>query len=206
METDDCQILEAIEAIKKGQMIIVTDDEDRENEGDLVVAASFCTKEQMAFLIRYTSGIICAPLTASLANHLKLPLMVQENDSAYHTAFTISIDYKHGTTTGISADDRSLTVQNLANPKTIAEDFLRPGHIFPLIAKENGVLDRSGHTEAAVDLCRLANLKPIGVIGELMNDDGSVKRGDEIKIFAKEHNLLIITVSALASYRKRKNL
>ena len=157
----------------------------------------------MAFIVRHTSGIVCTPMPASEARRLNLTAMVAENDSAHTTAFTVSIDYRHGTTTGISADDRTATVRALVNPNAGAEDFAKPGHIFPLVAKEGGVLMRSGHTEAAVDLCRLAGLPPVGVIGELVNDDGTVKHGAQVMAFAEEHGLKLTTVADLIAWRQR---
>ncbi len=193
---------QAIAAFVRGEIVVVTDDDDRENEGDLVLAAVHATPEKMAFIIRHTCGIVCAPLPVEAARRLRLDPMVSENDSPHHTAFTVSIDYKHGTTTGISADDRTATVRNLANRNSGASDFVRPGHVFPLIAKEGGVLIRSGHTEAAVDLCRLAKLEPVGVICELVNDDGSVMRGPQIAAFAAKHNLKRLSVADLIAYRQ----
>ncbi|MBN9064573.1 MAG: 3,4-dihydroxy-2-butanone-4-phosphate synthase [Rhizobiales bacterium 65-9] len=197
-------IQKAIEAFKRGEMLVVTDDDDREGEGDLVVAASLCTPDKMAFIVRHTSGIVCAPLTAAEARRLRLDPMVSTNDSAHTTAFTVSIDYRHGTTTGISADDRTTTVRALANPNAGANDFARPGHIFPLIAKDGGVLMRSGHTEAAVDLCKLAGLPEIGVICELVNDDGTVTKGKQVADFAARHKLLHITTADLIAYRQAR--
>jgi 3,4-dihydroxy 2-butanone 4-phosphate synthase/GTP cyclohydrolase II len=182
---------EAIKAIAKGDMVIVVDDDDRENEGDLIAAAAKITPEQMAFMVRHTSGIVCAPITAEEAKRLKLDPMVALNDAPMGTAFTVSIDYKEGLTTGISARERCATVHALANSNAQASDFVRPGHIFPLVAKDGGVLMRSGHTEAAVDLARLAGLPPAGVICELVNDDGSVKRGPQVLAFAREHGLIL---------------
>src|SRR5690606_37912006 len=170
-------VSEAIEAFARGEIVIVTDDDDRENEGDLVVAASLCTPEKMAFIIRHTCGIVCAPLTGADARRLRLDPMVAANDAPLGTAFTVSVDVRHGLTTGISAEQRSNTVRALANNNMGAGDFVRPGHVFPLIAKDGGVLIRSGHTEAAVDLCRLAGLPEVGVICELANDDGTVMKG-----------------------------
>src|ERR1700738_2696072 len=149
------RIATAVEAFARGELVVVTDDDDRENEGDLVLAAVHATPEKMAFIIRHTCGIVCVPLASETAQRLRLAPMVSDNDSPHGTAFTVSVDYRHGTTTGISADDRTATVRNLANPNAGAVDFVRPGHIFPLIAKDGGVLMRSGHTEAAVDLWRL---------------------------------------------------
>src|SRR5919205_350617 len=168
-----------IEAFARGEIVVVTDDDDRENEGDLFVAASLCTPEKMAFIIRHTSGIVCAPLSAEHARRLHLDPMVALNDAPLGTAFTVSVDVRHGMTTGISGEERSNTVRALANPNMGAADFVRPGHVFPLIARDGGVLMRSGHTEACVDLCRLAGLPPVGVLAELMNDDGTVMRGAE---------------------------
>ena len=197
-------ILEALDAFANGDMIIVTDDESRENEGDLVLAASHCTPEKMAFIIRHTSGIVCAPLPLAEARRLNLAPMVGDNDAPLSTAFTVSVDVRHGLTTGISADERTNTVRALANANQGASDFARPGHVFPLIAREGGVLIRSGHTEACVDLCRLAGLPPVGVISELVNDDGTVKRGSQLQDFAKEHKLKIVSVADLIAYRQRK--
>jgi 3,4-dihydroxy 2-butanone 4-phosphate synthase/GTP cyclohydrolase II len=182
----------------------VVDDDDRENEGDLIAAASKITPEQMAFMVRHTSGIVCTPITAEDARRLKLDPMVAVNDAPMGTAFTVSIDYKDGLTTGISARERAATCHALANGNVVAEDFVRPGHIFPLVAKSGGVLMRSGHTEAAVDLVKLAGLKPVGAICELVNDDGSVKRGPQNFAFAREHGLKIISVADLIAYRQRR--
>src|ERR671926_178185 len=187
-------VREAIEAFARGEIVVVTDDDDRENEGDLVVAASLCTPEKMAFIIRNTCGIVCAPLTSSEARRLRLDPMVASNDAPLGTAFTVTVDVKHGLTTGISAEQRSNTVRALANNNMGAADFVRPGHVFPLIAKDGGVLMRSGHTEAAVDLCRLAGLPPAAAICELANDDGTVLTGyaystpfDPVQHFAFVH-------------------
>ncbi|WJW80195.1 3,4-dihydroxy-2-butanone-4-phosphate synthase [Bartonella sp. TP] len=196
-------LLKALAAFAKGQMVVVTDDNNRENEGDLVIAANHCTVENMAFMIRHTSGIICAPLTKEIASKLDLPSMVEKNSSAYNTAFTVSVDSKRETTTGISAAERTATVNRLANSSSAPWDFVRPGHIFPLIAKENGVLTRSGHTEAAVDLCKLAGLPEVAVIGELMNDDGTVQHGEEVSNFAAKHDLPLLSVEDLIIYRQR---
>ena len=174
----------AVAAFARGEIIVVTDDDDRENEGDLFVAASLCTPEKMAFIIRNTSGIVCAPLSGDEARRLRLDPMVAANDAPLGTAFTVTVDVKHGLTTGISAEERTNTVRALANDNSGAADFVRPGHVFPLVAKQGGVLMRSGHTEACVDLCRLAGLKTVGVLAELVNDNGTVKRGAEIDAFA----------------------
>ncbi|WP_243372198.1 3,4-dihydroxy-2-butanone-4-phosphate synthase [Microvirga solisilvae] len=197
-------VTDAIEAFARGEIVIVTDDDDRENEGDLIVAASLCTPEKMAFIIRNTCGIVCAPLTVSEARRLRLDPMVASNDAPLGTAFTVTVDVKHGLTTGISAEQRSNTVRALANNNMGAADFVRPGHIFPLIAKDGGVLMRSGHTEAAVDLCKLANLPPVGVICELANDDGTVMKGAQIDAFAEKHDLKRISVADLIAYRQSR--
>jgi 3,4-dihydroxy 2-butanone 4-phosphate synthase / GTP cyclohydrolase II len=204
MPYDQKSIVDAIRAFETGEIVVVTDDDGRENEGDLIVAAVHCTPEKMAFIVRHTSGIVCTPMPRSEAKRLNLTAMVADNDAPHTTAFTVSVDYKHGTTTGISADDRTLTARNLANPNAGANDFVRPGHIFPLVAREGGVLMRSGHTEAAVDLCRLANLPPIGVICELVNDDGTVMRGPQVSDFARTHGLKQVSVADLIAYRQRK--
>ncbi len=204
MPYDQTKVVEALRAFENGEIVVVTDDDSRENEGDLIVAAVHTTPEKMAFIVRHTSGIVCAPMPPDEARRLNLAPMVAENDAPHATAFTISVDYKHGTTTGISADDRTLTVRNLANPNAGAADFVRPGHIFPLVAREGGTLMRSGHTEAAVDLCRLAGLPPIGVICELINDDGTVMRGPQVSTFADEHNLKQVSVADLIAYRQRQ--
>ena len=204
MPYDQKRVVDAIRAFERGEIVVVMDDDGRENEGDLIVAAVHCTPEKMAFIVRHTSGIVCTPMPRDEAKRLNLTPMVADNDSAHTTAFTVSVDYKHGTTTGISADDRTLTARNLANPNAGANDFVRPGHIFPLIAREGGVLMRSGHTEAAVDLCKLAKLPPIGVICELVNDDGSVMRGPQVKAFAEKNGLKEVTVADLIAYRQRK--
>ena len=194
----------AIEAYARGEIIVVTDDDDRENEGDLVVAASLCTPEKMAFIVRNTCGIVCAPLTQGEARRLNLSPMVASNDAPLGTAFTVTVDVKHGLTTGISAEQRCNTVRALANGNMGADDFVRPGHVFPLIAKEGGVLMRSGHTEAAVDLCKLANLPPVGVICELANDDGTVMKGLQIEAFSETHGLKRVSVADLIAYRQAR--
>jgi 3,4-dihydroxy 2-butanone 4-phosphate synthase / GTP cyclohydrolase II len=194
----------AIEAIARGEIVAVTDDDDRENEGDLVIAAALCTPEKMAFIIRHCCGIVCAPLMADEARRLRLDPMVSVNDAPMGTAFTVSVDARHGLTTGISAEQRTNTVRALANGNMGASDFVRPGHVFPLIAKEGGVLMRSGHTEAAVDLCRLAGLPAVGVICELVNDDGTVMRGEQIDRFAAQHGITRISVADLIAYRQAR--
>src|SRR5256885_2110029 len=197
-------IPEVLKAFSEGEIVVVTDDEDREGEGDLIVAASLCTPEKMAFIIRHTSGIVCAPLTSEDARRLRLDPMVAHNDSAHTTAFTVSIDYKPGGTTGISAEERSACCRALANPNAGASDFARPGHIFPLIARDGGVLLRSVHTEAAVDLCKLSGLPPVGVISELMNDDGTVMKGEQVARFAATHKLKHVTIADMIAYRQAR--
>jgi 3,4-dihydroxy 2-butanone 4-phosphate synthase/GTP cyclohydrolase II len=194
----------AVEAFGRGEIVVVTDDDDRENEGDLFVAAQHCTPEKMAFIIRHTSGIVCAPLSADEARRLHLDPMVATNDAPLRTAFTVSVDVRHGLRTGISAEERAATVRALANGNVGASDFVRPGHVFPLVAREGGVLVRSGHTEACIDLCRLANLAPVGVLCELVNDDGTVKRGPQVESFAAEHGLRAVSVADLIAYRQAR--
>jgi 3,4-dihydroxy 2-butanone 4-phosphate synthase/GTP cyclohydrolase II len=204
---DDTQqrIRSAIGAFARGELVIVADDDDRESEGDLFVAASLCTPEKMAFVIRHTSGIVCAPLTPEEARRLHLDPMVPLNAASLGTAFTVSVDGRHGLTTGISAEERTNTVRALANGNSGAADFVRPGHVFPLVAKEGGVLMRSGHTEACVDLCRLAALPLVGVLAELMNDDGTVMRGPQLAAFAEREKLQRITIAELISYRQTRD-
>jgi 3,4-dihydroxy 2-butanone 4-phosphate synthase/GTP cyclohydrolase II len=192
----------AIAAFAKGEIVVVTDDDDRENEGDLFVAASLCTPDKMAFIIRNTSGIVCAPLSSDEAKRLNLNPMVALNDAPLGTAFTVTVDVRHGLTTGISAEERNNTVRALANGNSGANDFVRPGHVFPLVAKDGGVLMRSGHTEACVDLCRLAGLPPVGVLAELMSDDGTVMRGPTVAAFAEKHKLTRLSIADIISYRQ----
>jgi 3,4-dihydroxy 2-butanone 4-phosphate synthase/GTP cyclohydrolase II len=195
-------IEDIIADIKAGKMVIMMDDEDRENEGDLIMAAEKATPEAVAFTVRHSSGIICLPMTRERLEELRLPLMVAENTESHRTAFTISVDYKHGTTTGISASDRARTIRALADPTTRPDDFARPGHIFPLRCAEGGVLARAGHTEASVDLVKLAGLaNPAAFICEIVNDDGTMKRGADLFAFAREHDLRIGTIADLIRYR-----
>jgi 3,4-dihydroxy 2-butanone 4-phosphate synthase/GTP cyclohydrolase II len=203
MTTDMQRVVDAIRAFERGEIIVVTDDDDRENEGDLIVAAAHATPEKVAFIIRHTSGIVCAPITREDARRLSLQPMVADNDAPLGTAFTVSVDVRHGLTTGISAEERTNTLRALANRNVGAADFVRPGHVFPLIAREGGVMVRSGHTEAAVDLCRLANLPPVGVLAELVNDNGTVMRGNDVAAFAARHNLRTVSVADLIAYRQR---
>jgi 3,4-dihydroxy 2-butanone 4-phosphate synthase/GTP cyclohydrolase II len=197
------RVADAVRAFERGEIVVVTDDDDRENEGDLILAAEHATPEKIAFVIRHTSGIVCTPVTRETARRLQLQPMVADNDAPLGTAFTVSVDFRHETTTGISAEERCSTVRALANPNNGPGDFVRPGHVFPLIAREGGVLMRSGHTEACVDLCRLAGLTQVGVLAELVNDDGTVKRGDDIESFAAEHGLRMVSVADLIAYRQR---
>jgi 3,4-dihydroxy 2-butanone 4-phosphate synthase / GTP cyclohydrolase II len=194
----------AIAAFKAGEIVVVSDDEDREGEGDLFIAASLATPQAMAFVVRHTSGIVCAPLPAEEARRLRLDPMVSTNDAPLGTAFTVSVDVRWGLTTGISAEERTNTVRALANGNMGASDFVRPGHVFPLIARDGGVLMRSGHTEACVDLCRLAGLPPVGVLAELVNDDGTVMKGRQVAEFAKRHRLKLLTVADLIAYRQSR--
>jgi len=194
-------IREAIEDIKNGKMVILCDNEDRENEGDLTMAAEKVTPEAINFMAKYGRGLICLSLTEEHVEKLKIPLMVEDNTSAFQTAFTVSIDAKEGTTTGISAEDRATTVLTAIADDVKPEDLARPGHIFPLRSKEGGVLSRIGQTEGSVDLARLAGMKSAGVICEIMNDDGTMARMPDLVVFAKEHGLKIITVADLIKYR-----
>ncbi|MGA1791360.1 MAG: bifunctional 3,4-dihydroxy-2-butanone-4-phosphate synthase/GTP cyclohydrolase II [bacterium] len=196
-------ISEAVEAIRKGQMVIVLDDEDRENEGDLTISASKVTPEAINFMAKYGKGLICLPMEEDRLDELQLPLMVQDNTSRFETAFTVSVDAIRGTTTGISAADRAQTIKTAIDPDTKPYDLARPGHIFPLRAKKGGVLNRAGQTEAAVDLSRMAGLYPAGVICEIMKDDGTMARVPDLIPFAKAHNLKIITIKDLIKYRMK---
>ncbi len=197
------RVAAALRAFERGELVVVTDDDDRENEGDLICAASLATPEMMALMVRHTSGIICAPMTREAARRLNLAPMVADNDAPLATAFTVSVDVKHGLSTGISAEERTNTVRALANPNSGAADFVRPGHVFPLVARDGGLLIRSGHTEAGVDLCRLCGLPEVGVLSELVNDDGTVMRGPQVSAFAKEHGLAEVSVNDLIAWRQR---
>jgi len=194
----------ALEDIRKGKMVILVDDEDRENEGDLVIAAEFATAEAVNFMAKEGRGLICLALTEERADHLKLPLMVQQNSSSFGTAFTVSIEARTGVTTGISAADRARTIQVAIDNETTATDLARPGHVFPLRAKKGGVLVRAGQTEGSVDLARLAGLKPAGVICEIMNEDGTMARLPQLRKFALKHGLKIISIADLIAYRMQK--
>jgi 3,4-dihydroxy 2-butanone 4-phosphate synthase / GTP cyclohydrolase II len=194
-------IKEAIEDIRSGKMIILVDDEDRENEGDLCMAAQFATPDAVNFMARYGRGLICLTLTEDMADKLHLQPMVRDNQARFGTAFTISIEARHGVTTGISAADRATTIQAAVNPGAKPEDIVSPGHVFPIRARKGGVLVRTGQTEGSVDLCRIAGLIPSGVICEVMKDDGTMARMPDLEIFAREHNLKIVTIADLIDYR-----
>ena len=197
-------IPEAIQAFKQGEFLIVMDDESRENEGDLIMAAELCTQEKMAFLVRHLSGYVCAPLSTERADKLELHPMLKDQTDRHGTAYTVTCDYSHGTTTGISAHDSALTLRPLANPESKSEDFIKPGHILPLRAVPGLLKKRRGHTEAAVQLTELAELQPAAVICELVRDeDGLMQRLPDCQKFAKEHNLKIITIEQLVEYISR---
>jgi 3,4-dihydroxy-2-butanone 4-phosphate synthase len=199
------QVSTAIEAIANGEFVIVVDDTERENEGDLIIAAEKITTEKMAFLVKHSSGLVCVAMQEPRLNALDLPQMVTHNADPFRTAFTVSVDYKYGTTSGISAADRALTLRALADPASEASDFHRPGHIFPLRARRGGVLERPGHTEAAHDLAALAGLQPVGVLCEIVNDDGSMARRPDLFKFARQHGLKIITIADMIAYRARQH-
>ena len=196
-------IAEAIEDIKAGKFIIIVDDEDRENEGDLAIAAEKVTAEAINFMTKHARGLICLPIIGQRLDELGIPLMVGDNTSRFSTAFTVSIEAKHRVSTGISAADRAETVKAVINPATKAEDLVRPGHMFPLRAREGGVLVRAGHTEAIVDLARLADLYPAGVICEIMNEDGSMARLTQLEVMSEKYGIKIVTVADLITYRRR---
>jgi 3,4-dihydroxy 2-butanone 4-phosphate synthase/GTP cyclohydrolase II len=195
---------DALAAFARGEIIVVVDDEDRENEGDLIMAAEFATEEKMAFFVAHTSGVICAPLTEERADELDLPLMVAKNTEAMRTAFTVTVDYRAGTSTGISAADRAMTLTKMADLASRANEFARPGHIFPLRAREGGVLKRAGHTEAAVDLAKMSGLTPVGVLCEIVKPDGTMARVPDLVEFCKEHGLKFISIADMVRYRRRK--
>lgn len=191
----------AVAALAAGRMVIVTDDADRENEGDLILPAAAVTADQVAFVVRHTTGIVCAPMTGSRADALDLPLMVEDNTDAHGTAFTVTVDHR-GSGTGVAAADRAASLRALASPATRPDDLRRPGHVFPLRARDGGVLVRAGHTEAAVDLLRLAGQDPVGVIGEIVAPDGSMARGETLRAFATEHDLPMLAIADLVRYRR----
>lgn len=197
------KIEEVIEDVRAGKMVIIVDDEDRENEGDLMIAAEKVTPEAINFMARNACGLICLSITQEMARKLDLPLMVRDNTSPYQTAFTVSIEAKEGITTGISAYDRARTIKVAIDDRTKPEDLARPGHVFPLIAREGGVLVRVGHTEASVDLARLAGLKPAGVICEIMKEDGTMARLPDLEVFAEKHGLKIVTIADIIKYRMK---
>ena len=197
--------IEAVLAdIRKGKIVIVVDDADRENEGDLIFAAEKATPQNLSFMVRYTSGVVCVPMEGGDLDRLNLPLMTQQNLERMRTAYTISVDAARGVTTGISAADRARTIQLLANSKTQPDDLVRPGHVFPLRYREGGVLRRAGHTEAAIDLARLAGSRPAGVLAEVVNDDGTMARLPQLLKFAKKHKLKICTIAALIEFRRTR--
>ena len=197
-------IEEALADFREGKFVIVVDDEDRENEGDLICAAEKITPEMVNFMLKNARGVLCAPVTISRAAELELPHQVQDNTSLLGTPFTVTVDKIEGCTTGVSAHDRAATIRALADPQSTAQSFGRPGHISPLYAQDNGVLRRSGHTEAAIDLCKLTGLYPAGALIEIMNDDGSMARMPQLVEFAKEHDLKIITIKDMIAYRLKK--
>lgn len=199
-------IEEIIEDLSLGKMAIIMDDEDRENEGDIIAPAELCTAETINFMSKYARGLICVALTEERADELGLEVMVRDNSAFHETRFTVSVDYAYGTSSGISAFDRAATVRALANKETKPTDLLRPGHIFPLIARKGGVLRRAGHTEAVVDLMKLASLKPVGVLCEIMNEDGTMARRDNLIEFSKIHNIKIGTIKDLISYLIKTNI
>jgi 3,4-dihydroxy 2-butanone 4-phosphate synthase/GTP cyclohydrolase II len=205
VEDDFDSVEQAIAAIAAGGFAVVVDDTDRENEGDLIIAAEKITAQQMAFLVRYSSGVVCVALTGERLDQLQLPLMVSSNNESQRTAFTVTVDYLHGTSTGISAADRAATLRALADSRIPAGDFARPGHIFPC-AMRRVACWRAGHTEAALDLSRLAGLAPAGVLCEIVNDDGSMARRPELLRFARQHGLPIITIADLIAYRERTEM
>ena len=199
------RIEEALRQIREGRIVILVDDEDRENEGDLCMAAELATPETINFMAKYGRGLICVTLTEKRADELNLPPMVDDNTSLYRTAFTISIDARDGVTTGISASDRAKTILTCVDENARPDDLVRPGHIFPLRARDGGVLVRTGQTEGSVDLSRLAGLKPAGIICEIMNEDGSMARMKDLEVFAKEHGLMIVTIADIIEYRLRND-
>ena len=197
---------ELLDELRQGRIVIVTDDANRENEGDLILAAEKATPERINFMIRYTSGVLCVPMEGKDLDRLELPLMTLRNTESMRTAYTISVDAKEGVSTGISAADRSRTIRLLSNLSSVAGDFVRPGHVFPLRYREGGVLRRAGHTEAAVDLARLAGLRPAGVLAEVINDDGSMARLADLMRFKEEHKLKICSIENLIAYRRAREI
>jgi len=196
-------IEDIVAAIARGEMVVMVDDEDRENEGDFIMAAEFATPEKIAFIVRYSTGVICAPMTEERCDELRLPLMVEQNTESQRTAFTTTVDIIEGTTTGISAADRAATLRGLSDPSKTFKSFARPGHIFPLRAREGGVLKRAGHTEASVDLARMAGCQPAAIICEIQNDDGTMTRLPDLRKFCTEHGLLLSSIAKLIEYRRQ---
>lgn len=201
-------IEEAITDLQRGRCIIIVDDENRENEGDLIIAAEKVTPTKINFMIKKGGGLICVPITGQRLDELNIPLMIDdpENTEITKCKFTVSVDFRQGTTTGISAADRAATIKALVETKFRAKDFARPGHIFPLRYEENGVLDREGHTEAAVDLCKLADLYPAAAICEILKEDGDTAKLEDLEEFAEKHNLKVISIEDLVNYRKERNI
>jgi len=204
MNTKFAPIEAVLADLRKGRMVLVVDDADRENEGDLIFAAEKATPQQVGFMVRHTSGVICVPLPGAELDRLQLPLMTQQNRERMRTAYTISVDAADGVSTGISAADRARTIRLLANPQTQPDELVRPGHVFPLRYREGGVLRRAGHTEAAVDLVRLAGLQPAGVLAQVVNDDGTMARLPQLVKFAKKHKLKLCTTASLIEYRRSR--
>lgn len=198
-------VVAAIEELKRGRPIVVTDDESRENEGDLIMASQYATAETIGFIVRYSSGVICTPLPSERLDELALPPMVTNNEDPKETAFCVTVDLKEGVTTGISAADRAATFRKLADPSSVAGDFSRPGHVFPLRPKAGGVLERDGHTEATMDFMRLAGLQPCGILCEVVNDDGSMARVPDLIPFCETHGLVLTSIADLIAYIKEGN-
>lgn len=196
-------IEEAIQALRSGKMIIIVDDEQRENEGDLVCAAETITPEQVNFMIAHARGYVCVAINRERSDQLNLPPMIEHNTALQHTNFTVTVDAVKNTSTGISVHDRAITIQELANPNAKPEDFARPGHINPLLARDGGVLERPGHTEAVVDLMTLAGMQPVGVLCEILNEDGSMARMDSLERFSETHGCGIVTIEELIAYRQK---
>lgn len=196
-------IEEAVKDIQRGRFIIMIDDEDRENEGDIVIAAEKITPGRLNWMIKNARGILCVPVDGKRLDELEIPLMVKNNNDRFHTPFTVSVDAKNETTTGVSVPDRIATIKKLIDKDAKPDDFSKPGHIFPLRAKEDGVLERSGHTEAAVDLMKLAKLSPAAIIAEIMKDDGEMAKLEELMEFAEKHKIKMISIKDLVEYRKK---
>ncbi|MBW2980040.1 3,4-dihydroxy-2-butanone-4-phosphate synthase [Candidatus Woesearchaeota archaeon] len=198
------KVEDSIKEIQRGKFVIVVDDEDRENEGDLVIAAEKVTPSRLNYMIQNARGIMCVPMSESRLDELQIPLMVEKNTDKFNTPFTVSVDAKRNTTTGVSVCDRLETLKVLLNPESKPDDLVRPGHVFPLRAKTNGVLERAGHTEAAVELCKLAELYPAAVIAEIMNDDGSMAKLEQLEEFAKKKDIPIVSIKDLIKYIEKK--